>query len=83
VISSRSVSTASVSREDQRALTETLLREASEEVGARREDVLREAIVQGAAMARSLALRYDGGVERDAQRATPVAAERTGGTVDE
>jgi RNA polymerase sigma-B factor len=34
--------------------------------GPRREDLLREAIVQGRAMARSLALRYDGrGVDRD------------------
>lgn len=65
-MTSRSVSAPSVSRERQHVLTETLLRKASGEVGDRREVLLREAIIQGTAMARSLALRYDGhGVERD------------------
>ncbi|TCC57752.1 sigma-70 family RNA polymerase sigma factor [Kribbella pittospori] len=62
----RAVSTSSVSCEDHHALTETLLRKAAEHTGACREELLREAIVQGAAMARSLALRYDGrGVDRE------------------
>ncbi|MGY4769813.1 sigma-70 family RNA polymerase sigma factor (plasmid) [Kribbella sp. CWNU-51] len=65
-MTSRSPSEASAPCEHQHALTEALLREAAEEAGARREDLLREAVVQGAAMARSLALRYDGrGVERE------------------
>ncbi len=65
-MTSLSVSTSSVAWESQRALTETLLREAAEEYGGRREDLLREAVVQGAPMARSLALRYDGrGVDRE------------------
>jgi len=65
-MTSRSVSARSVSWEHQHALTETLLREASSEVGGRREALLREAILHGTAMARSLALRYDGrGVERE------------------
>jgi RNA polymerase sigma-B factor len=55
-----------ISREEQRALTEALLRQASMAAGGRREDLLTEAIVQGSSMARSLALRYDGrGVERE------------------
>jgi RNA polymerase sigma-B factor len=65
-MTSLSVSTSSVAWEHQRALTETLLRRAAEEAGSRREDLLREAVVQGVPMARSLALRYDGrGVDRE------------------
>ena len=65
-MTSRSVSAPSVSWERHHVLTETLLRKASGEVGDRREVLLREAIIQGTAMARSLALRYDGhGVERE------------------
>jgi hypothetical protein len=60
VITSLSVSTLSVAWEHQRALTETLLREAAEQVGGRRQGLLRDAVVQGTPMARSLALRYDG-----------------------
>jgi RNA polymerase sigma-B factor len=52
-------SASSVSREQQR-------RQASDAAGTRRADLLCQAIVQGTAMARSLALRYDGrGVERE------------------
>jgi RNA polymerase sigma-B factor len=54
------------SREQERSVTESLLREASEESGDRRSELVRDAIVNGAAMARSLALRYDGrGVDRE------------------
>jgi RNA polymerase sigma-B factor len=46
--------------------TEQLLREAACETGDRREELLDQAIVEGAAMARSLAARYAGrGVERE------------------
>ncbi|MGW1346748.1 sigma-70 family RNA polymerase sigma factor [Kribbella sp. NPDC002412] len=54
------------SLEQRRTMIEALLRQASTAVGDCREDLLREAVVQGSAMARSLALRYDGrGVERE------------------
>jgi RNA polymerase sigma-B factor len=65
-MTSCSVSASPVPWEQQRTLTETLLRDAANAAGARRADLLSEAIVQGTAMARSLALRYDGrGVERE------------------
>jgi RNA polymerase sigma-B factor len=59
-------SASSVSREQQSTLIEALLRQASDTGGTRRAELLCQAIVQGTAMARSLALRYDGrGVERE------------------
>ncbi|MFG1815500.1 sigma-70 family RNA polymerase sigma factor [Kribbella sp. NPDC049174] len=59
-------SASNLSWEQQCTLTETLLRQASDAVGAGRADLLCQAIVQSTPMARSLALRYDGrGVERE------------------
>jgi len=60
------MSSGSVGWEQQRELTEGLLREASADSGGRREELLREAIVRSTAMARGLASRYAGrGVERE------------------